>query len=101
STTGCAESVCPVILTLNEERNLARVLDRLTWAHKIIVADSFSTDATETIARRYPNVEFHQRRFDFHAAQWNAALELVPNKFEWILALDADYMLSPAIVDEI
>jgi glycosyltransferase involved in cell wall biosynthesis len=99
--TAGAESICPVVLTFNEELNLARVLERLGWARKIIVVDSFSTDTTEVIARRYPNVEFHQRRFDSHAAQWNAALALVPSDYEWVLALDADYVLSPALVDEI
>lgn len=88
-----------VILTKNEEPNIKRVLDRLQWLEKIVVIDSFSTDATLDILRCYPNVEVHQRAFDTHATQWNYGLDLCDT--EWILSLDADYVLNDAIAGEV
>ena len=90
--------ITPVILTYNEEPNLERTLDKLTWAKEIIIVDSFSTDRTAEIANRYPQVKFVQRTFDTHATQWNYGLDLA--KSDWILSLDADYSLSQALIDE-
>lgn len=88
-----------VILTKNEEPNLQRVLDRLKWIGKIVIVDSFSTDATLNIAKSYPNVLLEQRVFDTHANQWNYGLSLADAK--WILSLDADYVLTDAFCEEI
>ena len=88
-----------VILTKNEEPNLQRVLNRLKWIEKVVIVDSFSTDATETIAGAYPNVVFVQRGFDTHAGQWNYGLSLANTK--WILSLDADYVLTNEFCREI
>src|SRR4051794_39827406 len=88
-----------LLLTYNEEDNIIRVLDRLTWLPKVLVIDSYSTDSTLQILRRYPNVEVHQRKFDTHATQWNYGLSLCDS--QWILSLDADYVLSDAFVEEI
>jgi glycosyltransferase involved in cell wall biosynthesis len=88
-----------VILTKNEEPNLKRVLDRLTWIGKVIIVDSFSTDATVQIANSYPNVKVVQRVFDTHANQWNFGLSLADCK--WILSLDSDYVLTDKFCEEI
>ncbi len=88
-----------VILTKNEEPNLQRVLDKLTWIGKIIIIDSFSTDATLSIAQSFPNVTLMQRAFDTHASQWNYGLSLADSR--WILSLDADYVLTEAFCKEI
>ena len=93
------DSITPVILTYNEEPNLERTLAKLTWAKEVIVVDSFSTDKTEEIAARYPQVKFVTRTFDTHATQWNFGLELA--KTDWILSLDADYTLSDPLVEEL
>jgi hypothetical protein len=61
-----------LVVTFNEAPNLRRTLERLTWAPRVIVLDSFSTDDTETIARSYPNVEFLQRPFDSFAVHLGA-----------------------------
>src|SRR3954451_12380845 len=88
-----------VILTKNEEPNIKRVMDRLQWLERVVVVDSFSTDTTLHILRGYPNVEVFQRAFDTHAMQWNYGLDLCDT--QWILSLDADYVLSDAFADEI
>ena len=84
--------ITPVVLTFNEAPNLARCLGRLTWAQRVVVLDSGSTDDTLAIARRWPNVDVHTRAFDDHTSQWNHAIDLV--RTPWALSLDADYVLS-------
>jgi len=88
-----------LILTKNEEPNLKRVLDKLTWLEKIIILDSYSTDATLEIAKSYPNVVIHQRKFDTFAIQCNYGLSLIDT--EWVLSLDADYVLTDELIEEI
>lgn len=95
------EHITPVILTFNEEPNIARVLDKLTWATSVIVLDSFSSDKTEQIAKTFQNVQFFSRKFDCHANQWNAAIMEYGIQTPWILALDADYILTDAFIDEL
>jgi glycosyltransferase involved in cell wall biosynthesis len=90
-----------LILTWNEEANLARTLDALSALSKIVILDSGSTDATLQIAARYPNVRVFSRPFDNHAAQWNYGLTACGISAQWVLALDADYLLPQALVDEI
>ena len=87
-----------LILTKNEEPNLKRVLDKLTWLEKVVILDSFSTDTTLEIAASYPNVVVVQRAFDTHGKQWNYGLSLLNS--EWVLSLDADYVLPDDFIEE-
>jgi hypothetical protein len=91
--------ITPVILTRDEEPNIARTLGQLVWARDVVVVDSFSTDATVEIARRFPNVRLLQRAFDDHAQQWTFAQRHV--RTPWFLALDADYFLPDAFTREL
>jgi glycosyltransferase involved in cell wall biosynthesis len=93
------EKITPLILTYNEEANITRTLEQLFWAKKIIVIDSYSTDETLNILKSYPMVEVFQRKFDTHAKQWNYGLEQIES--EWVLSLDADYVLSNELIEEI
>lgn len=93
--------ITPVILTFNEEDNIARTLDRLTWARDIVVVDSYSTDRTRDLVAAVPQTRFFQREFDTHERQWNFAIEDTAISTEWILALDADYLLSDAFIEEV
>jgi glycosyltransferase involved in cell wall biosynthesis len=95
------DDVTPLILTYNEAPNIARTLDRLAWAKRVVVVDSLSSDDTEAIARRYPNVAFFQRPFDAHARQWNFGLNETGIETGWVLALDADYILPEDFVEEL
>jgi glycosyltransferase involved in cell wall biosynthesis len=87
-----AKDVTPLVLTFNEAPNIARCLERLSWASRIVVVDSVSTDETARLVRGFPNAELHERRFDNHTAQWNFGVDLVQTP--WVLSLDADYMLN-------
>jgi glycosyltransferase involved in cell wall biosynthesis len=93
------DQITPILLTLNEEANLRRTLSALQWAHRIVVIDSGSTDATCTIAKSFPNVDLLTRPFDSHAGQWNFAISHA--KTEWVIALDADYIVTPELAAEI
>jgi glycosyltransferase involved in cell wall biosynthesis len=90
-----------VILTYNEAPNIARTLDALKAFPEIVVLDSGSMDETEDIVRGYNNARMARRPFDNHAAQWNFGIEACGLRRPWILALDADYVLSEALVVEI
>jgi len=92
-------SITPLILTYNEEPNLAGCLGRLRWAKEIVVVDSFSTDATKQIAAGHPNVRLLERKFDNHTAQWNFGLDQCST--EWVLSLDADYLLADGFEGEL
>jgi glycosyltransferase involved in cell wall biosynthesis len=93
------DEITVLILTYNEAPNIGRTLDKLRWARWVLVVDSFSTDETVAIANRFPNVEVLQRRFDSFAGQCNFGLAQV--RSEWVLSLDADYILSDRLLDEI
>jgi glycosyltransferase involved in cell wall biosynthesis len=91
--------VTPLIITFNEEPNIARVLDKLTWAQRIVVVDSGSTDETLRILTRYPQADIVRRPFDTFANQCNFGLTQVQTP--WVLSLDADYVLSDELVEEL
>ena len=92
-------SISILILTWNEERNLADCLDSCSWSDDIVVFDSYSTDATAAIAVAR-GARFLQRRFDNYAAQRNAALTEVSYRHPWVLMVDADERTPPNLVDE-
>ena len=93
------ESITPLIITYNEAPNIERTLQKLIWAKTIIVIDSFSNDSTLDILQAYPQVEILQREFDTHTQQWNYGLAQI--KTEWVLSLDADYVLTDDFIEEI
>jgi glycosyltransferase involved in cell wall biosynthesis len=81
-----------VIITLNEERNIARCIDSVkNVADEILVLDSFSNDKTEEICRS-KNVKFLQRKWEGYSSSKNFANQQA--NFDWILSLDADEALS-------
>lgn len=87
-----------LIITKNEEPNIARVLEKLSWLERVVVLDSYSTDKTVDIIQSYPNVDLHYRAFDSFANQCNYGLQLITS--EWVLSLDADYVLTPQFIEE-
>ncbi len=91
--------ITPLILTYNEVSNIQRTIERLSWAKTIVVIDSYSTDETLEILQSYPQVKTFQRKFDSAASQGNYGLAQIQS--EWVLSLDADYVLSDELIDEI
>ncbi len=88
-----------LIITYNEENNIAAVLDDLDFAAEILVIDSFSTDKTVEIVKSYGNVQLFQHPFENFAKQRNYAISLASNP--WILFIDGDERLTPELKQEI
>jgi glycosyltransferase involved in cell wall biosynthesis len=93
--------VTGLVLTHNEAPNIARTLARLSWLEHVVVIDSESSDETPQIASTFPNVRVIARPFTSHAEQWNFGLQHAGIASEWVLALDADYVLTDAVIREI
>lgn len=99
STSEFSAEITPVILTRDEAPNIGRTLEQLTWAREVIVCDSGSADPTLEIARRFPNVRIVERPLDTLANQWTFAVAQAAT--DWILTLDADYIVPAGLVAEI
>ena len=93
--------ITPVILTYNEEANIGRVLEKLSWAKDIVVVDSYSTDRTREIIGEFRNARLFLHVFESHAAQWKYAATETGIAVEWILTLDSDYILSEELIEEL
>lgn len=95
------DQITPLILTYNEAPNIARTLSSLRWASDIVVVDSFSDDDTIEIATSFPQVRIFQRAFDCHRNQWEFGLKETAITTPWVLALDADYVVSDDFLTEL
>ena len=79
-----------MVITYNEEENIARTLESIRWVDQILVIDSGSTDKTLEIISRYPQARIVTRTFTTFAEQCNFGLGHVDT--EWVLSIDADYI---------
>ena len=95
------DQITPLILTYNEAPNIARVLGGLSWAREVVVVDSFSDDETVHLATSFPNVRVVQRFFDSHRNQWEFGLKQTALSTPWVLALDADYVVTEQLITEL
>jgi glycosyltransferase involved in cell wall biosynthesis len=93
-------SVSILILTLNEETNLAECIDSCAWSDDIVVFDSLSQDLSREIALT-KGARVVERTFDNYAAQRNAALTTVKYKYPWVLMVDADERVPQDLAAEI
>ena len=94
-------NVTAVILTFNEEQHLARCIASVqAVATDVVVVDCSSTDATLDIARAH-GARVLQHAWVNHAAQFNWALTQLGADTEWVLRIDADEVLTPALIEEI
>ena len=91
--------ISAVIITFNEERNIERCLESLIGVvDEIVIVDSYSTDRTEEICRKY-NVHFIKHRFTGYSEQKNWAI--LQARSPYILSLDADEALSEELKSSI
>lgn len=89
-------SVC--IIAGNEENNIERCLESVLWADEIVVVDSFSTDRTFEIAKRYTE-RVIQHRWLGYIGQKALAKCLARNP--WVMFVDADEVVSASLREEI
>jgi glycosyltransferase involved in cell wall biosynthesis len=92
--------VSVLILTLNEETNIADCIDSCRWSDDVVVLDSLSQDRTREIAVA-KGARVVERAFDNYAAQRNAGLTTVTYKHPWVLMVDADERVPQDLADEI
>src|SRR5579863_8293617 len=90
--------ITATIVTLNEERNIARAIESLRCADEVVVVDSGSTDQTREIAIRL-GARVIEEPWRGYARQKNFAAASAEN--EWILAIDADEAITPELEAEI
>ena len=87
-----------VVVTLNEEERIRECLDSVAWADEVIVVDAESQDKTAAIAREATD-HVIVRPWPGFAAQKNFGLDRATG--DWVLSLDADEIVSPALREEI
>ena len=83
-----------IIITKNEAHNIRRCLESIKWANEIIIVDSGSQDNTVTICREYTD-NILETDWAGYGPQKNRALALATK--DWVLSLDADEQVSPAL----
>ncbi len=89
-----------IILTLNEEKNMKECIESIkTLAKRIVVVDSFSTDATVEIAKEL-GAEVIEHEFVNQAQQFIYAIETLNIDTKWILRLDADERFTEKSLEE-
>lgn len=88
-----------VILTRNSAKSLDRALQSTTAFPEVIILDSESNDATQSIASKYPNVRFHTHPFCGFGPMRSIADSLAT--YEWIFALDSDEALSLELIERL
>lgn len=91
--------ISAVIITYNEEKNIAQCIDSLLLvADQIVVVDCFSNDGTKKICLS-KGVDFYENEFLGFSHQKNYAVQLA--KYELVLSLDADEYLSRELIQSI
>jgi glycosyltransferase involved in cell wall biosynthesis len=86
------------VITRNEAADIGDALASVAWADEIVVVDSESTDETTAIARQYTD-RVVTRQWPGYVEQKNHATSLASH--DWILSLDADERVTPALAAEI
>lgn len=89
-----------IILCYNNADQIEACIESLRFTDAILVFDSGSTDHTVQLAQAAGAI-VQQRPFDNYAAQRNAALEAVQAKTDWVLFLDHDERVTPALAQEV
>lgn len=86
------------IITYNEEANIQDALESVRWADEIVVLDSFSTDRTPEICRKYTDKIINQE-FVGYGKLRNIIID--QSSHDWILSLDSDERVTDAVREEI
>jgi len=90
--------IAVVIITKDEENNIAACLESVQWADERIVVDAESRDRTVEIAKQHA-AQVHVRPWPGYGPQKNFGMEQA--RAEWILIVDADERITPALQEEI
>ncbi|TAK03509.1 glycosyltransferase family 2 protein, partial [bacterium] len=91
-------AISAIVVCFNEEDNIGRCLQSLTWCDEIVVVDSFSTDRTVEICRQYTD-RIIQRAWAGYRDQKAFAHSQATK--DWVILVDADERVPPELRDEI
>jgi glycosyltransferase involved in cell wall biosynthesis len=86
------------MITYNNERTVEKAVKSVIWADEIVVVDSFSTDKTVEICRRFTDKVF-QRKWPGFRDQYQYAADVTTHP--WVMFVDADEEISPELAEEI
>ena len=92
-------SISVIVIALNEEAAIGRCLASVGWTDEIVVVDSGSTDRTVELSRAAGAKVAIAPDWPGFGPQKNRALDLATG--DWVLSLDADEWVSPALAAEI
>ena len=90
--------ISATVVCYNEEDNIERCLKSLLWADEIVVVDSFSTDRTIELCKKYTE-RIYQRKWPGFIQQKTYAVSLA--QYEWVFSLDSDEVVTEKLRDEI
>lgn len=90
-----------IILTYNEEKNIANAINSVKEISKrIVVIDSYSTDNTVEVAKLL-GAEIFQNKWINYSKQFQYGVDIANIDTQWILRLDADEVISKEASKEI
>ena len=92
------EKLTAIIPVFNEAHHIEAAILSVLFADEILIVDSFSTDETLSIAKKFP-VKILQREYEYSASQKNWAIPQATHN--WIFILDADERVTPQLQEEI
>lgn len=87
------------ILTKNSAKFLKNVLESVAGFEEVLIFDNGSTDETLEIAGKFPNVRLAEGTFEGFGPTHNKASQLA--KYDWILSIDSDEIVTPEMAQEI
>ncbi len=100
-TEGTKVPICLFVPVKNEEANLDRCLQSVSWVDEIFVVDSQSNDRTTKIAQEHGATVVQFEYMGGWPKKKNWALDNLPFSHQWVLILDADECLPPEAEEEI
>ncbi len=86
------------VLTYNEKDKITDCLESVKWADEVVVLDSFSTDGTVEICRKYTN-KIVQKKFEGFGKLRNDAIAECSN--DWVLSIDSDERCTEELKNEV
>ena len=90
--------ISAVVIAYNEEKNIRRCLESISWADEIVLVDSYSQDRTKEIASAFTNKIYDVECEGFGRKKGFARSKAAHN---WILSIDADEVVSERLREEI
>ena len=92
------QKISVIVITKDEEKNIAECLSSVKWADEIIVVDAESSDKTVTIAKKFTD-KVYLKKWEGYVKQKQYALSQAEN--DWVFSLDADERVTEELKNEI